>query len=165
VSEPCAASSAVTVRAVGEGDIGPVAALAEKLVRLHHAFDAERFFVPERVAEGYAWWFGKELGRDEVVLLAAEIDGSLVGYVYARLEERDWNMLLDAAGAIHDVWVEPEARGHGVARALLAAAVAALRAKGAPRVVLHTAAKNTGAQALFESLGFRRTMIEMTLEL
>jgi ribosomal protein S18 acetylase RimI-like enzyme len=155
----------VTVRAVGEGDIGPVAALAEKLVRLHHAFDAERFFVPERVAEGYAWWFGKELGRDEVVLLAAEIDGSLVGYVYARLEERDWNMLLDAAGAIHDVWVEPEARGHGVARALLAAAVAALRAKGAPRVVLHTAAKNTGAQALFESLGFRRTMIEMTLEL
>jgi ribosomal protein S18 acetylase RimI-like enzyme len=165
VSGPASASPRAVIRAVSVADLPAVAALAEKLVRLHHAFDAERFFVPERVAEGYAWWFEKELGRDEVVLLAAEIDGSLVGYVYARLEERDWNMLLDAAGAIHDVWVEPEARGHGVARALLAAAVAALRAKGAPRVVLHSAAKNTEAQALFEGLGFRRTMVEMTLEL
>jgi ribosomal protein S18 acetylase RimI-like enzyme len=160
-----AASANAIVRAIAEADLPRVSALAEKLVRLHHAFDGERFFVPERVAEGYAWWFRKELARDEVVLLAAELEGRVVGYVYARLEERDWNMLLDAAGAIHDIWVEPEARGHGVARALLEAAVGALRAKGAPRVVLHAAAKNTEAQALFEGLGFRRTMVEMTLEL
>jgi len=153
------------IRPLVAEDLPRVAALAEKLVRQHHAFDEARFFVPERVAEGYAWWFGKELGRDEVVLLIAAREGVIVGYVYARLEERDWNMLLDAAGAIHDVWVEPEARGRGVARALLHAAVEALRAKGAPRVVLHTAAKNTEAQALFEGLGFRRTMVEMTLEL
>jgi ribosomal protein S18 acetylase RimI-like enzyme len=36
---------------------------------------------------------------------------------------------------------------------------------GAPRVVLMTAAKNDAAQRFFESMGFRRTMIEMTLEL
>jgi ribosomal protein S18 acetylase RimI-like enzyme len=165
VSGERAAQASVSVRPITPGDVAPVAALAEKLVHLHHAFDPERFFVPDRVAEGYAWWFTKELARDEVVLLVAELDGRLVGYVYARLEERDWNMLLDAAGAIHDVWVEPEARGHGVARALLAEAAASLRAKGAPRVVLHAAAKNAEAQTLFESLGFRRTMVEMTLEL
>jgi ribosomal protein S18 acetylase RimI-like enzyme len=165
VSDGAAAPARVVIRPLVAEELPAVAALAEKLVRLHHAFDEARFFVPERVAEGYAWWFGKELGREEVVLLVAELEGRIVGYVYARLEERDWNMLLDAAGAIHDVWVEPEARGHGVARALLQAGVEALRAKGAPRVVLHTAAKNTGAQALFEGLGFRRTMVEMTLEL
>ena len=33
-----------------------------------------------------------------------------------------------------------------------------------PRVVLWTAEKNPAAQALFEQLGFRRTMIEMTRE-
>lgn len=158
-------TEAVTVRPLGPEDLEVVSRLAEKLVHLHHAFDGDRFFVPEKVAEGYAWWFAKELARPEVVLLAAEHDGRLVGYVYARLEERDWNMLLDAAGAIHDIWVEDEARGHGVARALMSAAIEALRAKGAPRVVLHAAAKNTGAQELFERLGFRRTMVEMTLEL
>ena len=36
--------------------------------------------------------------------------------------------------------------------------------KGAPRVVLHTAALNEAAQRFFERLGFRRTMIEMTRE-
>lgn len=154
----------VSVRACKRADLPMVAALAGKLVRMHHAFDAARFFLPERVEEGYTWWFGQELDRSEVVLLVATRETTIVGYVYARLEERDWNQLLDACGAVHDIWVEPEARQSGVATQLATAAIAALTAKGAPRVVLHTAAPNTAAQKLFERLGFRRTMIEMTRE-
>ncbi len=141
-----------------------MARLAGKLVRQHHAFDAERFFLPERVEVGYAWWFGREIDRDEVVLLVAVRGGVVVGYAYGRLEERDWNQLLDACGALHDLWVEEPERRRGVAARLVQAAIAALEAKGAPRVVLHTAAGNAGAQALFARLGFRRTMIEMTRE-
>ena len=48
---------------------------------------------------------------------------------------------------------------------LLAAALEALSGLGAPRAVLFTADKNHVAQALFDKEGFRRTMIEMTLEL
>jgi RimJ/RimL family protein N-acetyltransferase len=40
-----------------------------------------------------------------------------------------------------------------------------LHRRGAPRVVLWTADRNSAAQRLFERLGFRRTMIEMTKEL
>lgn len=40
-----------------------------------------------------------------------------------------------------------------------------VRDKGAPRVLLGTAYQNDATQRLFESLGFRRTMIEMTREL
>ena len=36
--------------------------------------------------------------------------------------------------------------------------------RGAPRVMLSTAARNENAQAAFSALGFRRTMIEMTRE-
>jgi predicted GNAT family acetyltransferase len=104
------------------------------------------------------------VGRAEVVLLVALRDGRIVGYAYGRLEERDWNQLLDACGALHDVWVEPEERRAGVAAALVEALCQSLRAKGAPRVVLHTAAGNAAAQALFARLGFRRTMVEMTRE-
>ena len=43
--------------------------------------------------------------------------------------------------------------------------LAELRERGAPRVVLHTAVQNTAAHKLFESAGFRRTMLEMTCEL
>jgi ribosomal protein S18 acetylase RimI-like enzyme len=48
---------------------------------------------------------------------------------------------------------------------LLSATVAALRVRGAPRVVLSTAERNESAQRLFARAGFRRTMIEMTREL
>ena len=36
---------------------------------------------------------------------------------------------------------------------------------GVPRVLLWSAAPNENAQRLFERLGFRRTMVEMTREL
>jgi RimJ/RimL family protein N-acetyltransferase len=39
-----------------------------------------------------------------------------------------------------------------------------LVALGAPRVVLHTAAKNEAAQRMFAKLGWRPTMVEMTRE-
>jgi predicted GNAT family acetyltransferase len=99
------------------------------------------------------------------VLLVAERAGALVGYAYGRLEERDWNQLLDACGALHDLWVEDGERGRGTGAALVLAMCAALASKGAPRVVLHAAAGNAPAQALFARLGFRPTMVEMTREL
>jgi ribosomal protein S18 acetylase RimI-like enzyme len=74
-------------------------------------------------------------------------------------------MLLDEDGVIHDVIVERAARGRGVATALMDDAFAWFRSRGIERVVLHTAQANVSAQRLFEHLGFRRTMVEMTKEL
>jgi ribosomal protein S18 acetylase RimI-like enzyme len=65
---------------------------------------------------------------------------------------------------LYDIVVDPAHRSHGVGRLLLDATLAALTAKGAPRVVLSTAERNAPAQRLFERAGFRRTMIEMTRE-
>lgn len=157
-------TSSIHVRPAQVADIPHAARLAALLVRQHHEFDPLRFFLPDDPEAGYRWWFGKELDRPEVVLLVAVKDSSLVGYCYARLEERDWNQLLDACGAIHDVWVEASSRRAGIAKQLVQATMSALAAKGAPRVVLHTAAQNVAAQKLFASLGFRSTMIEMTCE-
>jgi ribosomal protein S18 acetylase RimI-like enzyme len=69
------------------------------------------------------------------------------------------------AGALYDIVVDPAHRGRGIGRLLLEATIAELKARGAPRVILSTAARNQTAQHLFESAGFRRTMIEMTREL
>lgn len=154
----------LTLRPARREEIPAVARLAGELVRLHHAFDPRRFFLPERVEEGYAWWLGREIERREVVILVAARGDVIVGYTYARIEERDWNQLLDAHGALHDLWVEPAERKRGVARRLVEATLAALAEKGAPRVVLHTAALNPTATAFFAKLGFRQTMIEMTRE-
>lgn len=155
----------VTIRAARASDGGALGRMGGALARQHHAFDPQRFMLPDDVEAGYAWWLTKELGNKRAVVLVAEIDGKVCGYVYGRMEARDWNALRDKCGGFHDVWVDDSARRRGVASKLCEALIAAFASLGAPRIVLMSASKNAGAQALFRKLGFRDTMIEMTREL
>jgi len=153
--------SDVTIRDAKEGDLDPVSALAARLVRLHHRWDPRRYLLQEPVEQGYRWWLGSQLGQADLLLLVAEVEGQVVGYVYGAVEPRDWAMLLEAHGALHDVYVDEGHRGRGVGRALLEAALARLEPR-VENVVLHTAVQNEAAQRLFASLGFRTTMLELT---
>ena len=81
------------------------------------------------------------------------------------IEPRSWKELREEAGFIHDVLVDEARRGEGIARALIDEATAWFRSRGVARMMLWTAAKNERARALFERLGFRATMVEMTREL
>jgi GNAT superfamily N-acetyltransferase len=156
----------VVIRHATAADLPALGALGASLLREHYAFDPLRFIAPrDGVESGYAWFLGTQLEEDGVAVFVAERSGGVIGYVYAGLEPQSWKELRDAAGFIHDVVVVPEAQRHGVASALIAAACEWFRTVGAPRVLLWTAEKNDGAQALFSRLGFRKTMIEMTREL
>jgi ribosomal protein S18 acetylase RimI-like enzyme len=152
------------IRPMGQADLPAVSKLAGQLVRQHHGFDAKRFFMVDDPEGGYRWWLGQQLEEPDTVLLVAEVDGTVAGYLYGSLEDRDWARLLDAHGAIHDIFVDGQFRRRGVASELMRAGIAALKAKGAKQVVLSSATPNAEAQALFERLGFRRTMVEMTLD-
>jgi ribosomal protein S18 acetylase RimI-like enzyme len=156
--------SEIDIRRATRDELPQIAALAAELVRMHHAVDPERFFLPERVEEGYAWWLGKELDRESAIVLVATAGSRVVGYAYGTLEERDWNLLLDAHGAVHDVFVEQSTRRSGVGRLIVEAIIRELSALGAPRIVLGTMVENHAAQALFRSVGFRPTLLEMTRE-
>src|SRR5450432_743403 len=155
----------VIVRPAQAPDLPAIAELAGQLVRQHYGFDAQRFMLIPNVEAGYARFFSGELTNPDTLILAAELNGSVVGYAYARLEPRDWNALLDACGALHDIFVHETVRRQGIARRLVEAVREALRAKGAPRLLLHTASKNQTAREFFAALGFRETMIELTAEL
>jgi ribosomal protein S18 acetylase RimI-like enzyme len=159
-------SQAFAIRRATPDDLPGVARLAADLVRYHHALDPSRYLLVEPVEKGYARFLASEIKDPHVVVLAAEQTAThaIVGYAYGRMEPRDWNMLLEAHGALHDVLVAPEVRAQGLGEALVRETCAQLEALGAPRVLLHTAVQNEKAQALFERVGFRRTMIEMTRE-
>lgn len=136
------------------------------LMRTHYAFDRERFLAPDDGAEaGYGGFLGSQLDEADSLVLVAEADDRVVGYVYAGIEPLSWKELRDEAGFVHDLLVSDEARNGGIGKQLLDAAIAWLKQRGMPRVVLWTAARNSGAQHLFERRGFRSTMVEMTLEL
>ena len=154
----------ITIRDARPEDLIDVALLAAKLVRLHHAYNPQRFLRLEPLEPGYERFLAGQLREPDAVVLVAVVDNRVVAYAYARLEPRNWNELLDACGKIHDVYVDESARRRGVARALVNATLARLYDRGAPRVVLLSAWENPEAQAFFESLGFAKTMVELTRE-
>jgi len=138
--------------------------LAARLVREHHAMDPYRFLIFDHIEEGYAAYLGSEIKRKRsLVLVAVDADG-VIGYAYGRIEPRDWNALRESCGALHDVYVDEIARNRGVGARLVDEMVKRLASLGAPRVVLMTAVQNTNAHRLFQRLGFRTTMLEMTKE-
>jgi ribosomal protein S18 acetylase RimI-like enzyme len=119
---------------------------------------------PPRTEHLYGAFLADQFRKPNAVVLVAEIGGEVVGYTYASVEGSDYMALRGPAGLFHDLVVDPGHRGNGIGRMLLDATLAALKARGAPRVVLLTAERNAGAQRLFARAGFRRTMIEMTHE-
>jgi ribosomal protein S18 acetylase RimI-like enzyme len=146
-------------------DLAQVGVLAGRLVRMHHGFDPKRFLLLENPERGYARWLGTQLDVKDAILLVAEDEHGVAGYVYARMEPRSYNDLLDAHTKLHDIYVDERARRRGVGDALLRETFRRAAEEGAPRVVLMSAAQNEAAQRLFSRAGFRTTMIEMTREL
>jgi ribosomal protein S18 acetylase RimI-like enzyme len=157
---------ATEIRKAEARDLEALGRLGAMLMHTHYAFDHLRFLAPGRGAErGYASFLGSLLDADDACIFVAEDEGAVTGYVFVALEPLSWKELRGPAGFIHDVAVSDVARRAGVASRLMDAALVWLREKGAPRAILWTAAPNEAAQALFRRLGFRDTMIEMTLEL
>jgi ribosomal protein S18 acetylase RimI-like enzyme len=158
--------SGPVVRRATPADLPSIGRLGALLVEEHHDFDPRRFLAARPgTPEGYASFISTQLEDPDVAVLVADDSGEVIGYAYAAIEGYDYMALRGPAGVLHDIIVDPEQRGRGVGRLLLDAALAFFRSRGVPRVVLSTAERNEAAQRLFTSIGFRRTMIEMTREL
>ena len=153
-----------TVRSAVRADEAALGRFGGALMRQHHGFDARRFIQVDHPEAGYGRFLVSQIDAADSVVLVAEQDAVVLGYVYAGLEPMSWKELRAACGFVHDIYVDPAARRRGVGEKLIRAAIEWLEAKGSPRVMLWSAAPNLEAQRLFERLGFRRTMVEMTRE-
>lgn len=155
----------IRVRTATPSDRDALGRFGAALLHQHHAADSKRFIGVEHPEEGYGRFLVSQLGNANSLVMVAENDGAVVGYVYADIELTNWMELRGPCGVVQDIYVDDAARHLGAGRALLAAAIAWVRSKGRTQVVLLTKTRNEHAQHLFTALGFRPTMIEMTLDL
>jgi ribosomal protein S18 acetylase RimI-like enzyme len=163
VTDP--AAPAVTIRPATADDMETLGGFGALLVALHHELDAKRFIEAGKTTpQRYGHFLKSQLAQADVIVLVAEEDGQLLGYAYAASEGFDYMSLRGPAGLIHDLFVDPTSRRRGIGRQLMEAAMAGLTALGCERFVLSTAHRNDAARALFATMGFRPTMIEMTRE-
>jgi ribosomal protein S18 acetylase RimI-like enzyme len=153
------------IRPAAAKDWPRIGELSELLVRTHYAFDPSRFIPPDALpGHVYTSRVRIEMEGGHVTVRVAETDGRIVGYVFAGIEPGSWKELRPDAGYVHDLVVDEAHRRSGIGRALVASAIEWFDARDVARIILWTARQNVDAQRLFNRLGFRQTMIEMTLD-
>jgi ribosomal protein S18 acetylase RimI-like enzyme len=116
----------------------------------------------EALARGYKAFYETELpdaryeetwraliGGDRVHGLAARIDGHMVGIAHYLLHAQTWG---PDACYLQDLFTAPEARGRGVATALVDAVAADARARGAAKYYWLTKEGNLPARALYDRI-------------
>jgi ribosomal protein S18 acetylase RimI-like enzyme len=139
--------------------------LSEGLVSAHHELDPSRFISVDMLrGDDYTARVRSEIESGHVTVRVADVDSRIVGYVFAGIEPASWKELRREAGYIHDLVVDETHRRAGIGSALIASALEWFDARGVTRIMLWTAPQNTDAQRLFRRVGFRQTMIEMTLD-
>ena len=95
-------------------------------------------------------WVGEAAQGVEKVLVAEDDDGVLgVVGAFRRLDPGEVQLV--------SLWVDPRARGRGVAGSLIRAVAGWAQALGAGRVVLFVQEANAPGRALYLSAGFRPT--------
>jgi len=153
-----------TVRPAKPSDQDVLGRYGAALMRQHHAADGRRFIQVEHPEAGYGRYLVSTLADPDSHVMVAESEGRVVGYVYADIEGTSWKDLRGPCGYVHDLYVDEGARRQGAGRTLMRAAIEWIRSRGRTQIVLFTKTRNEDAQRLFAALGFRPTMLEMTLD-
>jgi ribosomal protein S18 acetylase RimI-like enzyme len=132
----------VTIRLAGPDDIDVVARLLTEF-REHEGRDWPPL---ESIRAGVE----RLMPRDDTeYLLGGDPPAGIVQLRYR------WGVWWDAEDCnVEDVFVRAEARGSGLGRALVSAAIDRARERGCRRMELDTGADNAPAQGLYRSLGF-----------
>ena len=114
------------------------------------AFGSTLALEQDRKDDDWAWRLrlAADSGRDRP--LVAEVGGAAAGLAWAKFDADEAQLV-----NLFQMWVAPECRGQGVAAALLDAALAWARARGAREMQLGVLRGNDGARRLYERAGFR----------
>jgi ribosomal protein S18 acetylase RimI-like enzyme len=147
-------TSALAIRPATPDDLDALAPL----------FDAYRRFYeqPGDIALASAFLHAR-MERGESTILVAEADGQLLGF--CQLYPSWCSVAAARIFVLYDLFVDDGVRRAGVGRALMQAAQDFGRAAGAVRLDLSTARGNARAQALYESLGWRRDDVYLVYNL
>jgi ribosomal protein S18 acetylase RimI-like enzyme len=130
---------------------------AYRALRLRSLLDAPEAFGSSHAAEeawAHALWMARLTaadvsGRDCPLVAETDTEAAMLGLLWAKCDAEDAGIV-----NVFQMWVAPEARGRGVASALLEEAVAWARSIDAQRVQLGVVISNEAALQLYIRHGF-----------
>jgi ribosomal protein S18 acetylase RimI-like enzyme len=159
--------SSMQIRPAKPEDVPAVLPMVEKICALHEQWDAAKYSFLPGIAQMYDQWLRERAVRPRSVFLVAETPSpkKIVGFIVGSVEREIPIYRLKEYGFLHDLWVEPEYRNEGIARQMVMLAIEKFTEMGVKQIRCDTAAKNEAARKLFESCGFRSSVVEMLMEI
>lgn len=138
-----------------EGGLEIYRATAAQLELLVPLFDGYRVFYKQASDyEAARLFLGARLAQNDTVIFLAELGGKAVGFT--QLFPSFSSVSVKQLWILNDLFVAPEVRRGGVARALLERARDYALETQAKGLVLSTEIDSKSAQSLYEALGWRR---------
>jgi ribosomal protein S18 acetylase RimI-like enzyme len=120
----------------------------------HHRGLSEDYPVLPGIAAVISSELRRAAARDSCRLFVAELEGELVGFVFAEIEGGAGPSAEPAPAWVHELWVEPAQREQGVAAQLLAESDAFFAARGVSRVSVRVESSNAPALEFWARRGF-----------
>jgi GNAT superfamily N-acetyltransferase len=147
-----------TLHTVGEGDLDELLPLMRAYCEFYRVAPTDEDLLAmarELIAES---------DYEGVQILARDEDGRALGFATVFWT---WSTLrASRVGVMNDLFVAPDARGRGIAEALIAECAERCRARGATSLGWQTAKDNRRAQAVYERIGAaREEWVDYSLEI
>lgn len=132
--------------------------------------DPDLLAEPEAMADSHVAHLLDQVAHHDGTALIAEdpASGNPLGFAIAHAEADAGTFMADDArrvGRLTDLFVTEDARGRGIARALIAACEDHFRTLGLRHMQIGVLARNTRAQRLYEAAGYRDWLHIMTRDI
>jgi ribosomal protein S18 acetylase RimI-like enzyme len=157
-------SATITVRMPSEADLPELLSIWSEFVEMYSTFDYD-FEVAENAREILSEAMMKGLSDEDTVILIAEIDGEIAGFLRGWIFENIPGYLPARKGFIHEIIVKSAYRGHHVGHELLRRAVDWFKERGTESIEVKISGKNSVARAFWGIEGFKEKQFVMELDL
>ncbi|MBN2095013.1 MAG: GNAT family N-acetyltransferase [Candidatus Aenigmarchaeota archaeon] len=146
------------IRKAESRDIETLSVIENKLSRTHETLDSAYTLAENDVVEKETKHYLEMLLADKnCLVLVAEEESTVVGYLTACLECRPKIFQENLAGKIFSIYVERKSRGQGLAKKLLDVACQWMKENKAPNAEISVSAHNKEGLAFWDSQGFKTT--------
>jgi RimJ/RimL family protein N-acetyltransferase len=155
-------SIGTTIRVATDGDIELLLHWSQALHAVERAFESQLTYSEEQAREHYL----RELQNAQALFLIAEHEAQLAGYLYGYISDGpDYFRTKSKHCVIEVVYLEPDARGKGIAEELVRRCMEWAQAAQASRFVAGIYAMNIDSIKLFQKMGFEPYHLAMVTHL
>jgi GNAT superfamily N-acetyltransferase len=144
----------VTVREATPGDLDAVLDLWKDLMALHHELDNRHWVRAEDGGRGYREWVAESVVEEDRLLLVAEAEDTVVGFLHGLLKDAPSPMAPRLNGHVTDLAVAEEFRRNGVGSQLVTAAQEWFKKRGANGLTVNVAVRNSNGRSFWGNMGF-----------